>query len=62
MSRERLIYVFASSLIAASWGKDAKHCIELAIRFIELFEQTARREREAAEAKPGSGAYDEKEA
>ena len=62
MSREQRIYAFASSLLAASWGKDAKHCIELAIRFIELFEQTARREREAAEAKPGSGAYDEKEA
>ena len=49
MSRERRIYAFASSLLAASWGKDAKHCIELAIRFIELFEQTARREREPEE-------------
>jgi hypothetical protein len=62
MSRERLIYAFASSLLAARWGKDAKQCIELAIRFIELFEQTARLEREAAEAKPGSGAHDEEEA
>ena len=49
MSRERRIYAFASSLLAARWGKDAKQCIELAIRFIELFEQTARLEREAAE-------------
>ena len=62
MIRERRIYAFASSLLASSWARTPSICIELAIRFIELFGQTARLEREAAEVKPGSGAHDEEEA